>query len=41
MAERAGAETIEIDGSHALLVSHAPEVADLIRTAVTATAKRA
>jgi pimeloyl-ACP methyl ester carboxylesterase len=39
MADRAGAQTIEIDGSHAIAVSHAAEIAELIRTAALSTQK--
>ncbi len=37
MAERAGAEIVEIDGSHVVMISHAQSVADVILTAVAAT----
>jgi pimeloyl-ACP methyl ester carboxylesterase len=36
MAERAGAEIVEIDGSHLLMISHSQAVADLILVAVKA-----
>jgi pimeloyl-ACP methyl ester carboxylesterase len=36
--KRAGITTIEIDSSHLVMLSHPKEVADLIRTAITATA---
>ncbi|MEV1246093.1 alpha/beta hydrolase [Nonomuraea sp. NPDC049750] len=37
MAQRAGADTIEVDASHAIALSRPAAVADHIRTAVTAT----
>jgi pimeloyl-ACP methyl ester carboxylesterase len=37
MASRAGAETVEVDASHAVLLSQPAAVADLIRTAALAT----
>ena len=36
MAERAGAEIVEVDGSHLLMISHPEAVADVILTAVAA-----
>ena len=36
MAERAGAEIVEIDGSHLLMISQPQAVADLILVAVKA-----
>jgi pimeloyl-ACP methyl ester carboxylesterase len=36
MAERAGAEIVEVDGSHVLMASHPQAVADVILTAVAA-----
>ena len=41
MAERAGATIIEVDASHVVMVSHPDVVADVIRSAVAATAPRA
>ena len=38
MAERAGATITEVDASHVVMVSHPDVVADVIRTAVAATA---
>jgi hypothetical protein len=38
MARRAGAETIEVDASHLFRLSQPKAVADLIQTAVNATA---
>jgi pimeloyl-ACP methyl ester carboxylesterase len=38
MAERAGATTVELEASHAVLVSRPAEVADLVRTAIAAVA---
>ncbi len=38
MARRAGAETIEVDASHSIALSQPKAVADLLRTAVNATA---
>ena len=38
MARRAGAETIEIEASHSIALSQPKAVADLIQTAVNATA---
>ena len=36
MAERSGAEIVEIDGSHLLMISQSQAVADLIQTALQA-----
>ena len=38
MAKRAGATMTEVDASHVVMVSHPDVVADVIRTAVAATA---
>ena len=38
MAQRAGAQTIEVDASHSIALSQPKAVADLIQTAITATA---
>ena len=40
MAERAGAHTVEVPGSHAIYVSRPDAVADLVRQAVAAVGAR-
>ena len=37
MAQRAGAQTIEVDASHSIALSQPKAVADLIQTAINAT----
>ena len=39
--ERAGMTTVEIDSSHAVMLAHPDEVADVVRTAVATLGARA